>query len=232
MPVDAPEGTAARKRAVSVQRSTSTVGLPRESKISRALMAMILAPPAGAATFVWFFTASAAALISSRFPMYFPKLRGAMASGLLMGFRSASSLYMSGRPVGISRPVMSLSEMPSRNLRIARMELPWAATKTVLPLFNSGTIASSQNGITRAIVSLRHSVFGMSFLSSAAYLRSLAGSYSLPASISGGGMSKLRRQTCTWSAPCFFTVSFLSRPVRPPYIRSFRRQDLVTGTCS
>mmetsp|Transcript_33191 Transcript_33191/g.99991 ORF Transcript_33191/g.99991 Transcript_33191/m.99991 type:complete len:436 (+) Transcript_33191:828-2135(+) len=40
-PVEAPLGTAARKSAVSVQRSTSTVGLPRESKISRARMAMI-----------------------------------------------------------------------------------------------------------------------------------------------------------------------------------------------
>mmetsp|Transcript_135156 Transcript_135156/g.350210 ORF Transcript_135156/g.350210 Transcript_135156/m.350210 type:complete len:206 (+) Transcript_135156:224-841(+) len=42
MPVEAPLGTAARKSADSVQRSTSTVGLPRESKISRARMNMIL----------------------------------------------------------------------------------------------------------------------------------------------------------------------------------------------
>mmetsp|Transcript_43808 Transcript_43808/g.69337 ORF Transcript_43808/g.69337 Transcript_43808/m.69337 type:complete len:214 (-) Transcript_43808:1051-1692(-) len=37
-PVEAPLGTAARNRCISVSRSTSTVGLPRESKISRALM--------------------------------------------------------------------------------------------------------------------------------------------------------------------------------------------------
>ena len=36
---------------------------------------------------------------------------------------------------------------------------------------------------------------------------SLAGLNSLLSSMSGGGMSKLRRQICTWSAPCFFTVS-------------------------
>mmetsp|Transcript_96630 Transcript_96630/g.255214 ORF Transcript_96630/g.255214 Transcript_96630/m.255214 type:complete len:209 (+) Transcript_96630:89-715(+) len=46
MPVEAPLGTAARKRAKSVQRSTSTVGFPRESKISRALMALITVAPA------------------------------------------------------------------------------------------------------------------------------------------------------------------------------------------
>ena len=99
--------------AVPVHKSTSTVGFPRESKISRALIAMMVfesgaaaAPgdvwagkrlrvqllrslyekthvqeqsmdfsrmfrimPAGAATLVWFFTASAAALISSRLPL-------------------------------------------------------------------------------------------------------------------------------------------------------------------
>jgi len=33
IPVDAPEGTAARKVPLSVSRSTSTVGFPRESKI-------------------------------------------------------------------------------------------------------------------------------------------------------------------------------------------------------
>ena len=36
MPVDAPDGTAARKSPFSVVKSTSTVGLPRESKIIRA----------------------------------------------------------------------------------------------------------------------------------------------------------------------------------------------------
>mmetsp|Transcript_49947 Transcript_49947/g.138730 ORF Transcript_49947/g.138730 Transcript_49947/m.138730 type:complete len:224 (+) Transcript_49947:593-1264(+) len=51
MPVDAPLGTAARKSAVSVQRSTSTVGLPRESNISRALIVMIFGEaPEGASS--------------------------------------------------------------------------------------------------------------------------------------------------------------------------------------
>jgi len=73
MPVEAPLGTAALKSAVSVQRSTSTVGFPRESKISRARMPSIFAsagtPPAGAAaTAVWFLTASAAFLIASASP--------------------------------------------------------------------------------------------------------------------------------------------------------------------
>lgn len=52
----------------------------------------------------------------------------------------------------IIRPVMSLSEIPSRNFKMARMELPCAATKTVFPLFNAGAMVSSQNGITRAWV--------------------------------------------------------------------------------
>ena len=41
MPVDAPDGTAARKVPFAVVRSTSTVGLPRESKIIRAWMWVI-----------------------------------------------------------------------------------------------------------------------------------------------------------------------------------------------
>mmetsp|Transcript_118959 Transcript_118959/g.348388 ORF Transcript_118959/g.348388 Transcript_118959/m.348388 type:complete len:212 (+) Transcript_118959:906-1541(+) len=45
MPVDAPLGTAARYKAVSVQRSTSTVGFPRESKISRARIITIFEEP-------------------------------------------------------------------------------------------------------------------------------------------------------------------------------------------
>mmetsp|Transcript_57344 Transcript_57344/g.104764 ORF Transcript_57344/g.104764 Transcript_57344/m.104764 type:complete len:284 (-) Transcript_57344:602-1453(-) len=48
MPVDAPLGTAARNKAFSVQMSTSTVGLPRESKISRARTNLILALGSGA----------------------------------------------------------------------------------------------------------------------------------------------------------------------------------------
>mmetsp|Transcript_44070 Transcript_44070/g.91056 ORF Transcript_44070/g.91056 Transcript_44070/m.91056 type:complete len:293 (-) Transcript_44070:268-1146(-) len=51
MPVEAPLGTAARKRAIGVQRSTSTVGLPLESKISLARTWRIWkAPPAGASS--------------------------------------------------------------------------------------------------------------------------------------------------------------------------------------
>src|SRR5580700_9622164 len=40
-PVDAPLGTAARPRPLCVCTSTSTVGLPRESRISRARTAVI-----------------------------------------------------------------------------------------------------------------------------------------------------------------------------------------------
>ena len=45
MPVDAPEGTIARNVPTSVVRSTSTVGLPRESSTSRAVMLWMLLPP-------------------------------------------------------------------------------------------------------------------------------------------------------------------------------------------
>src|SRR5262245_3258790 len=42
-PVDAPDGTAARPSAPEARRtSTSTVGLPRESMISRAVMAVMV----------------------------------------------------------------------------------------------------------------------------------------------------------------------------------------------
>lgn len=41
MPVEAPEGTAARKRPWAVVTSTSTVGLPRESNICRAFTPVI-----------------------------------------------------------------------------------------------------------------------------------------------------------------------------------------------
>src|SRR5690606_31105781 len=44
VPVEAPEGTAARPRVPSSSRtSASTVGLPRESRISRARIALIFA---------------------------------------------------------------------------------------------------------------------------------------------------------------------------------------------
>ena len=42
---NSPEGTAARKVPRSVVRSTSTVGLPRESRTSRAMMLWIPPPP-------------------------------------------------------------------------------------------------------------------------------------------------------------------------------------------
>ena len=45
MPVDAPEGTIARNVPTSVVKSTSTVGLPRESSTSRAVMLWMLLPP-------------------------------------------------------------------------------------------------------------------------------------------------------------------------------------------
>jgi hypothetical protein len=42
VPVEAPDGTAARPKApLSSVTSTSTVGLPRESRISRPVMSMI-----------------------------------------------------------------------------------------------------------------------------------------------------------------------------------------------
>lgn len=68
-----------------------------------------------------------------------------------IGFtQQKTSDFFSNHP--IIPPVMSLSEIPSRNFKMARMELPCAATKTVFPLFNAGAMVSSQNGITRAWV--------------------------------------------------------------------------------
>jgi len=49
MPVDAPDGTDARKTPISVVKSTSTVGLPRESRISHARTAVILPLPVDSA---------------------------------------------------------------------------------------------------------------------------------------------------------------------------------------
>ena len=42
------------------------------------------------------------------------------------------------------------------------MLFPWAATTTRLPERMAGAMASFQKGITRATVSLRHSVSGIS----------------------------------------------------------------------
>ena len=47
-PVDAPEGTDARNMPSDVNISTSTVGLPRESRISQALTAVIVPAPSAA----------------------------------------------------------------------------------------------------------------------------------------------------------------------------------------
>merc|ERR1712125_107936 len=63
------------------------------------------------------------------------------------------------------------------NFTMARMEFPCAATSTVLPALSSGAIVSSQYGITRAIVSFKHSVSGRSLGSNFAYLASLQGWY-------------------------------------------------------
>ena len=57
---------------------------------------------------------------------------------------------------------MSSSDMPSRCLTSARSELPCAATTTLRPSRIAGAIDSFQNGTTRATVSARHSVRGMS----------------------------------------------------------------------
>ncbi len=67
-------------------------------------------------------------------------------------------------PVGMFRPAMSASEMPSRCLTRARSELPWAATRTVRPVARSGTMLSYQYGSMRTTTSLRHSVRGRSSL--------------------------------------------------------------------
>lgn len=45
MPVEAPEGTAALKTPSSVVTSASTVGLPRESRISRAKTFLMVEKP-------------------------------------------------------------------------------------------------------------------------------------------------------------------------------------------
>merc|ERR1719396_342155 len=74
------------------------------------------------------------------------------------------------------------------------------------------------------------SILGVSSVLNRLYLGSSFGWNSLPSSMSGGGRSKLRRQICTCSAPCLTTVSFLSRPVKPPYMRSFKRHVLCVGT--
>ena len=50
--------------------------------------------------------------------------------------------------------------------------------------------------------------------------------------MSGGRVSYERRHSLTCASPYLAAVSFLLRPVRPPYIRSLSRQHALTGTCS
>ena len=57
---------------------------------------------------------------------------------------------------------MSSSEILSKYLMSARMELPWAATTMRLPALMAGAKESFHKGITRVTVSFRHSVRGMS----------------------------------------------------------------------
>merc|ERR1719498_1516474 len=113
--------------------------------------------------------------------------RGATALGDGITLRFLSRRYTSGTPVGISSFVISSSEMLSRYLSIPRIELPWAATRTVLPRPRAGTMEPSQYGRQRSTVSLRHSESGMSASGMCAYLLSLPGQYLELLSIGGGG---------------------------------------------
>ena len=79
-----------------------------------------------------------------------------------MGFRSSSSSYTSGTPVGMLSPTISASLMLSRYFTRARRLLPWAAMMTRLPDLIVGAITSCQAGRKRATVSFRHSVSGSS----------------------------------------------------------------------
>ena len=65
-------------------------------------------------------------------------------------------------PLGMFRPTMSASEMPSRYLTSARIELPCATTTSRRPARISGASTAFQYGSTRATVSFRHSVSGTS----------------------------------------------------------------------
>ena len=112
-----------------------------------------------------------------------------------------------------------------------RIELPWAATSTVLPRWSAGMMSDFQYGRQRSTVSLRHSDSGISSSGMCAYLLSFPGQYSLDLSIGGGGVEYERRH-CLTCASYLATVSFLFSPVSPPYIRSFSRQLLFTGTSS
>mmetsp|Transcript_85749 Transcript_85749/g.142760 ORF Transcript_85749/g.142760 Transcript_85749/m.142760 type:complete len:218 (-) Transcript_85749:13-666(-) len=131
--------------------------------------------------------------------------------------------------VGISKDGMTSSGMLSKCLQIARILFPCAPMIIRFPAFRAGAISPSQRGRTRAIVSFKDSVSGISLGSKSLYFASWIGWYWLDLSRTGGGMSKLRRQINTCSVPCFATVSFLSNPARPPYIRSFSLQLEMWG---
>jgi hypothetical protein len=74
-------------------------------------------------------------------------------------------------------------------LTIARIEFPWATTRTLLPLFTVGTIVPSQNGITLSIVVLRLSVNGNYSGFNYLYLWSNLGCLSSVSVNGGGGIS-------------------------------------------
>ena len=76
-----------------------------------------------------------------------------------------------------------------------RIELPCAATRTVLPRLRAGVIDSSQYGRQRSTVSFRHSDLGISASGMCAYLLSLPGQCSELVSISGGGVASARAQS-------------------------------------
>ena len=61
-----------------------------------------------------------------------------------------------------ARTVILSSGISSRYLRMPRIELPCAATKTVLPFSKAGVMSLCQYGSVRSNVSLRHSASGRS----------------------------------------------------------------------
>lgn len=124
--------------------------------------------------FVWFLTPSILARMSAWLPMYLP-LKGLIASGWGTGFKSLSSPYTRGTPVGILSSVITSSGMLSRYLTRARREFPCAAITTRFPLLTVGAIVFVQNGNTRSRVILRLSVRILAASGMLAYFLSLPG---------------------------------------------------------
>jgi hypothetical protein len=90
------------------------------------------------------------------------------------GLEVLVQLVHQGMPLGMFRPTMSWSEMPSRYLIRARIELPCAAISTRLPALMLGAMLSFQAGSTRATVSFRHSVKRHGFRAGVAAVAALA----------------------------------------------------------